>query len=58
MESRLPQSLYAFIWRSSRRQQVWLVLLTLIVAPMSMAPLELQRRIVDDAIGNANLFRF
>ena len=55
MESRLPQSLYAFIWRSSRRQQVWLVLLTLIVAPMSMAPLELQRRIVDDAIGNANL---
>jgi len=51
----MPQSLYIFIWRSSKRQQVWLVLLTLVVAPMSMVPLELQRRIVDDAIHNQNL---
>jgi ABC-type multidrug transport system fused ATPase/permease subunit len=51
----MPRSLYAFIWQSSRRQQVWLVLLTLIVAPMSMIPLELQRRIVDDAIHDRNL---
>ena len=51
----MPRSLYAFIWQSSRRQQVWLVLLTLIVAPMSMVPLELQRRIVDDAIHDRNL---
>jgi hypothetical protein len=29
------------------KQQVWLVLLTLMVAPMSMIPLELQRRIVE-----------
>jgi hypothetical protein len=29
------------------KQQVWLVLPTLMVAPMSMIPLELQRRIVD-----------
>ena len=51
----MPQSLYGFIWRSSGRQQAWLVLLTLIVAPMSMVPLELQRRIVDDAILDGNL---
>ena len=51
----MPQSLYQYIWRSSRRQQVWLVLLTLLVAPMSMIPLELQRRIVDDAIHNQDL---
>ena len=25
----MPKSLYAFIWQSSRRQQIWLVLLTL-----------------------------
>jgi ABC-type multidrug transport system fused ATPase/permease subunit len=51
----MPQSLYRFIWQSSRRQQAWLVLLTLVVAPMSMIPLELQRRIVDDAIKNHDL---
>lgn len=51
----MPRSLYSFIWQSSRRQQVWLVLLTLMVAPMSMIPLELQRRIVDDAIHNQDL---
>ena len=51
----MPKSLYRFIWRSSKRQQAWLVLLTLVVAPMSMIPLELQRRIVDDAIHNQNL---
>jgi len=51
----MPKSLYSFIWRSSKRQQIWLVALTLIVAPMSMIPLELQRRIVDDAIHNQNL---
>jgi len=51
----MPKSLYAFIWQSSRRQQIWLVLLTLMVAPMSMVPLELQRRIVDDAIHNQDL---
>lgn len=51
----MSPSLYTFIWRSSRRQQVWLVLLTLVIAPLSMVPLELQRRIVDDAIHNQNL---
>jgi len=51
----MPQSLYRFIWQSSWHQQIWLVLLTLIVAPMTMIPLELQRRIVDDAIQDQDL---
>ena len=51
----MPLSLYAFIWQSSRRQQAWLVLLTLMVAPMSMIPLELQRRIVDGAVHDQDL---
>jgi ABC-type bacteriocin/lantibiotic exporter with double-glycine peptidase domain len=51
----MPQSLYRFIWQSSRKQQIGLVLLTLVVAPMSMVPLELQRRIVDDAVHNQDL---
>jgi ABC-type multidrug transport system fused ATPase/permease subunit len=47
----MPRSLYAFIWRESGRQQMWLCLLTLAVVPLSMVPLELQRRIVNDALG-------
>lgn len=48
----LPSSLYAFIWQESRRNQIWLCLLTLVVVPLSMIPLELQRRMVDDALAS------
>lgn len=51
----MPKSLYAYIWQTSRRQQIWLVLLTLIIAGLTMLPLELQRRMVDDAIHNADV---
>ena len=51
----MPKSLYAFIWRVSRREQILLCVITLLVAGISMAPLELQRRIVNDAIENADL---
>jgi ABC-type multidrug transport system fused ATPase/permease subunit len=51
----MHRSLYAFIWKVSRREQILLSILTLAVAGMSMAPLELQRRIVNDAIGHGNL---
>ncbi|HSS63354.1 MAG TPA: ABC transporter ATP-binding protein [Gammaproteobacteria bacterium] len=47
---RLPESLYRHIWRTSRRHQFGLVLLTIAVFPLTMVPLELQRRIVNDAI--------
>ncbi len=51
----MPKSLYAFIWKVSRRDQIVLCVITLVVAGMSMAPLELQRRIVNDAIESRNL---
>jgi ABC-type bacteriocin/lantibiotic exporter with double-glycine peptidase domain len=47
----LPSGLLGYVWRVSATQQVRLVLLTLIVFPLSTVPLELQRRIVNGAVG-------
>jgi ABC-type multidrug transport system fused ATPase/permease subunit len=46
----MTRSLYRFIWEASSRQQLRLCALTAVVVVLSMAPLELQRRIVDRAI--------
>ena len=46
----MPRSLYAYIWQMTARQQVPLCLLTVVVVVLSMAPLELQRRIMDNAV--------
>lgn len=51
----MPESLYRYIWTISGRDQIGLCLLTLLVFPLAMAPLELQRRIVSDAIDGADL---
>lgn len=48
----MPKHLYTYVWKVSRSQQIRLCLLTIFVFPLSLAPLELQRRIVDDAIEN------
>jgi len=48
-------SVWRFVWRMSGRHQVWICLLATVVAALSMAPLELQRLIVNDAIQQANL---
>lgn len=47
----MPKSVYGYIWRVSGRQQVILCLMTGVVVALSAAPLELQRRIIDDAFG-------
>jgi ABC-type multidrug transport system fused ATPase/permease subunit len=47
-------NLFAFAWRQSRRHQPWLCLLAVLIVPLTMVPLELQRRIVDRAIGLQN----
>lgn len=47
----LPASLYTQIWRVSGGQQIAIVLMTALIAPLAMVPLDLQRRMVDDAIG-------
>jgi hypothetical protein len=49
------RSLYGYVWRMSGWHQAWLALLAALVAGLSMAPLELQRRIVNNAIGSENL---
>jgi hypothetical protein len=48
-------SVYRFIWAATRKDQVWLCLMTLLVVPVSMVPLELQRRITNEAIGRRHL---
>jgi len=49
-----PGSMFAFAWRESARHQPWLCLLAAAIFPLTMVPLELQRRIIDRAIGDQN----
>lgn len=51
----MPISVYRYIWSVSGRRQIVLCILTGIVIALTAAPLELQRRIVDDAFGPKNL---
>ena len=51
----LSRALYFYIWRTSRTKQIAICLLTMILAPLSMVPLELQRRIVDYALAERKL---
>ena len=46
----MPKSLFGYVWRTSARHQVALCALSVAVFLLSTAPLELQRRIVNDAI--------
>ena len=50
-----PDTLYGYIWRISGRRQIWLALLSSVVFPLAMVPLELQRRMVNKAIGGLDL---
>lgn len=47
----MEPSLFSFIWRHSRRQQMGLLVLTVLTFPFLYATLELPKRIVNDAIG-------
>lgn len=49
----MSPSLYGYVIQVSGRQQVRLGLLTLAVFPLSLAPLELQRRIVNYAVAHS-----
>jgi len=54
---KMPNSVYQYIFRKSFWRQIIVVSLTLILLPLAPIPLELQRRILDDAVaqGNVNL---
>ncbi len=47
-----PQSIYSYIIQHSLRGQIIVVILTLALLPLAPVPLELQRRILDEAIAN------
>lgn len=48
---RMPEGLYPYVMAVSWPQQIPLCLMTFVVFPLTLAPLELQRRIVNEAIG-------
>ncbi len=47
----VARALYRFIWRNSSRLQILTCGVALLTLPLTLAPIELQRRIIDDAIG-------
>ena len=51
----MPRSVYRYIWDVSGHQQIVLCLLTGVVIGLSALPLELQRRIIDDAFGKKDI---
>jgi len=51
----MPRSVYRYIWNVSGHQQIMLCLLTGVVIGLSALPLELQRRIIDDAFGKKDV---
>lgn len=53
----LPPNIYRYVWEASRWHQVPLVVMTVCVSLLEVVPLELQRRIVNDAVKNRN-YRF
>jgi len=48
----MEKSLFKFIWKYSKRDQIVLLLLTLVTFPVLYASLELPKRIINDAIGS------
>ena len=50
----LPSNIYRYVWEASGWHQLPLVVLTLCVSVLEVVPLELQRRIVNDAVKDRN----
>lgn len=50
----LPKTLFNLVRRTSSWHQLWLVILSIIVFALSTAPLEVQRRLVNDAVRGGN----
>ena len=49
------KALYRFIWKNSARQQLVVCAVALLTLPLTLAPIELQRRMIDDAVAESNL---
>jgi ABC-type bacteriocin/lantibiotic exporter with double-glycine peptidase domain len=55
MPDSLPTGLFALIWRHSGVRQLIIVALSAVIVPIGLVPLELQRRVIDDAIAQSSL---
>ena len=53
--SKMPQSVYRYIFDRSFGPQIVVIGLTLALLPLAPIPLELQRRLLDDAVANKDL---
>jgi ABC-type multidrug transport system fused ATPase/permease subunit len=53
----LPSNIYRYVWQTSRWHQLPLVVFTVFVSLLEVVPLELQRRIVNDAVKDRD-YRF
>jgi ABC-type multidrug transport system fused ATPase/permease subunit len=51
----MPGELWTYIRRVSLRDQIWLSVITILVFLLTLVPLELQRRVINDAIGSRHL---
>jgi ABC-type bacteriocin/lantibiotic exporter with double-glycine peptidase domain len=49
------RSLAGFVWRMTGRQQIWLCLLAVATALLGLAPVDLQRRIIDGPISDGDI---
>jgi len=49
------KALYRFIWKNSARQQLVVCAVALLTLPLTLAPIELQRRMIDDAVAESDL---
>ena len=51
----MPCNVYAYLYKHSLRQQLIVIALTLSLLPLAPIPLELQRRLLDDAVANRDV---
>ncbi|WP_375459285.1 hypothetical protein [uncultured Enterovirga sp.] len=50
----LPRGLYALVWRISSNDQVWLCIMSGLIAVLNTVPIEIQRRVVDHSLKEAS----
>lgn len=53
----MPATLFGYAWQTSRRHQILLGVLAIAIFLLTMGPLELQRRIVNSALGSGEFAR-
>lgn len=51
----LPRTIFGYVWKVSGHSQPWLVALTVLVFVIDLAPLELQRHIVNHALAHGSV---